>query len=294
MARPTFLLSTLRRLACGQSRNCPYCNSGNTVLLQRKKVLLELRRCLNCFLMYRYPKDDLKTNLAFYQRGYRQGMTTEMPEAAELARLLATNFRGTEKDLSVNVRIVKGQKECGRLLDYGCSWGYGVYQFLRAGYDAMGFEISRSRADYGRRHLGVAIVDSPPALGQIEPHSFDVIHASHVLEHLPELQGPFATFQVLLKPSGVLLVFVPNAGGKNARELGVRWGPMICEKHCLALDASFFAQNLSRYGLHPVFGSSPYRSALRPYEVIDGTSDALAGDELLVVARPVAARTSDA
>ena len=36
----------------------------------------------------------------------------------------------------------------------------------------------------------------------------------------------------------------PNAGGKDARELGVKWGLMICEKHCLALDATFFAHNL--------------------------------------------------
>jgi hypothetical protein len=49
------------------------------MLLQRKKVLIKLRRCQDCFLMYRYLKDDAHTNLTFGQTDYRQEMTTEAP-----------------------------------------------------------------------------------------------------------------------------------------------------------------------------------------------------------------------
>jgi SAM-dependent methyltransferase len=188
--------------------------------------------------------------------------------------------------LSGKVRIVREQKERGRLLDYGCSWGYGVYQFEQVGYEAMGFEISQPRAAYGRKHLHVMILSSAAALADLPPASFDVIHTSHVLEHLPTLMHPFATFRRLLKPSGILVIFVPNAGGKLARELGVEWGPMISERHCLALDATFFAHNLPKYELCPVFGSSPYRGPLAAYESAQQAQRTLAGDELLVVARP--------
>ena len=84
------------------------------------------------------------------------------------------------------------------------------------------------------------------------------------------------------------MIFVPHAGGKKARELGVRWGPMINEKHCLALDAAVFAHTLPRYDLSPVFGSSPYNLPLVPYESAEQVEKALTGDELLVIARPVA------
>ena len=284
MARTAFLLSTLHRLAAGQPQSCPYCSSANTVLLQRKKVLLELRRCQDCFLMYRYPKDNARTNLAYYQTHYRQGMTTEVPTPAELARLLATNFRGTEKDLSQNVRIVQEQCAMGRLLDYGCSWGYGVYQFCRSGYEAIGFEISKPRADYGRRHLQVTILDDVAALEKLPPASFDVIHSSHVLEHLPEPRQSLMTFERLLNPSGVLVIFVPNAGSKNARKLGVRWGPMICEKHCLALDAEFLAQVLPEFGFRPKFASSPYTAPFGEFSFLNADGELLGGDELAVVA----------
>ena len=238
--------------------------------------------------MYRYPKDEVSNNLDFYQTDYQQGMTTEMPAPAELSYLLASSFRGSEKDLSVDVRIVQEQRESGRLLDYGCSWGYGVYQFRQVGYDAIGFEISKPRAEYGRKHLQVEIIDAFAGLDALEPGSFDVIHCSHVLEHLPELRSAFAIFQRVLKPSGILVIFVPHAGGKKARELGVRWGPMINEKHCLALDAAVFAHTLPRYDLSPVFGSSPYNLPLVPYESAEQVEKALTGDELLVIARPVA------
>ena len=138
-------------------------------------------------------------------------------------------------------------------------------------------------ADYGRRHLQVTILDDVAALERLPPASFDVIHSSHVLEHLPEPRQAFMIFERLLKPSGVLVIFVPNAGGKNARELGVRWGPMICEKHCLAMDATFFAHNLPRYAFYPLFGCSPYN---RPLGRMNGQANgAFDGDELLVVAR---------
>jgi hypothetical protein len=77
---------------------------------------------------------------------------------------------------------------------------------------------------------------------------FAAIVASHVLEHLPDLSDVFERFSALLGYGGSLLLFVPNCGGRNARELGVNWGPMCCEKHPLALDSAFFERVLPQHG----------------------------------------------
>ncbi len=284
MARIGFLVSVLHRRLAGQKNNCPYCGSDRTSLVQRKKIFLELRRCEDCALMYRYPKDDLQTNLDFYQSAYEQDETTDLPPPEDLPKMLESNFQGTTIDFSEKIELVKSIAGGGRLLDYGCSWGYAVYQLRRAGFDAIGFEISKPRAEYGRTQLGVDIVNNFAALDEIPSAAFDVIYSSHVCEHLPDLKQPLATFQRLLKPSGVLVVFVPNAGGRKARELGVRWGHMIGEKHPLALDANFFARNLPSYGLAPQFASSPYDGSLVEYESSVQATDALPGDELMVVA----------
>jgi 2-polyprenyl-3-methyl-5-hydroxy-6-metoxy-1,4-benzoquinol methylase len=233
--------------------------------------------------MYRWPKDDEKLNYEFYQRSYLEGMTTDMPSPNELALLIANNFEGTPKDLGLNVGIVKQHVSAGSLLDYGASWGYGVHQFKQAGYEAVGFEISRPRATYARDRLGAAMYDSMDELKALGSNVFDVIHASHVLEHLPTLDGVLQTFAQLLNPGGLLVVFVPNAGGALAKQQGVHWGPMIGEKHSLALDAAFFAHNLADYGFAPLFGSSPYDKPLLSSE--DALrAEGLPGDELLVLA----------
>ena len=288
MARVSFLFKTLDRYFKIQSRSCPYCGSLDSELLGRKKILLQLRRCRLCHLMYRFPKDERETSDAFYQGQYVEGMTTELPDSQTLQKWIDANFFGTSKDLSEKIRLVQTQQFCGRLLDYGCSWGYGVFQFWKAGFDVMGYEVSLPRVRFGRERLSVRILESRAELEKLSDHCFDVIFANHVLEHLYDPYTAFEDWQRLLKATGVLLVFVPNGWGENARKLGPRWGPMIGEKHPLAIDAEFLHRNLPKHEMIPAFCSSPY-----PQEGINLETEphasSLSGDELLAVVRPAKA-----
>jgi SAM-dependent methyltransferase len=116
--------------------------------------------------------------------------------------------------------------------------------------------------------------------------SFDVIFASHVLEHLPSPTGIFERFAMLLRRGGSLFTFVPNCGGCSARELGVKWGPMCCEKHPLALDGAFFHHALPKYGFSVRTMSDPYNldDLMRPNAPVDEGAE-LSGDELMVWAK---------
>ncbi|MDM8548990.1 class I SAM-dependent methyltransferase [Desulfobacterales bacterium HSG2] len=94
-----------------------------------------------------------------------------------------TQFRKTEKDFSVKIATLKELMPSGTVLDFGCSWGYATLQLREAGYDAIGFEISKQRAEFGRIHLGVTIIDEYSNLNKFPLSSFDIIFSSHVLEH---------------------------------------------------------------------------------------------------------------
>lgn len=259
-----------------QRPNCPYCGQPTTELLQRKHVLIQLRKCGACKLQFRFPKDDSTNNLRFYQASYREDTVTNLPEASEIPRHIAENFKGVGRDITDHLRTIREIAPTGKLLDYGSSWGYCVYQFSRAGYDASGFEISRSRVEYGQKTLGVALSHS---ITSFPDCSFDVIYSAHCLEHIPNPDIPLSQFRRLLKPGGNLFIYVPNCSGQEARKHGVQWGPMIGEKHVLALNAEFFNSNLPKYGFRPLFASSPYHSPPKNYGTI-----ALDGDELLVAA----------
>ncbi len=286
MGNTSFLLRVIRQRLLRQDTNCPYCGHSDTSVIEKKRIVLQLRRCAGCGLMYRWPKDTPRFNRRFYQRQYRQGMTTDMPDAKHVEKLKTSIFQGTEKHLSDKIAVLKALMPRGRVLDYGCSWGYGTFQLVAAGYDAMGFEISEPRAEFGRSRLGVTVISSQRALDEMAG-SFDAVFASHVLEHLPAPSAELDRLANLLKPNGLLLAFVPNCGGKEARRLGVNWGPMCCEKHPLALDAIFLHRALPGHGFQVFTFSNPYDPEIIKSAMNHCAPRNLHGDELMICARKI-------
>ena len=284
--RLNFLARTLLRYTT--SRRCPYCECSKTQLSGRMNYVVQLRQCPVCGLRFRWPTETTGFLDGFYQKRYKEGgFATDLPDKQLLAEFIRAGFVGSPRDISASIGVLKRILPSGRILDYGCNWGYGVYQLNRAGYDAIGFEISRPRAGQGRRELHVEIIDSLSALDSLADASFDGIYASHVLEHLQSPKEAFAFFARVLKPGGVAMVLVPNCGGKDARELGTRWGPMINEKHTLALDGEFFLKNMPRFGFRIHVLSDPYEEAKINASLIHGTDLPLDGNELMVLARKV-------
>jgi 2-polyprenyl-3-methyl-5-hydroxy-6-metoxy-1,4-benzoquinol methylase len=275
--RIEFASRMLRKQLDRQSTACPYCASEKTVRVARKQLLLELRECELCGLTFRYPKDDLDENFDFYQEHYKQDIWTDLPTEAELERHLANNFRDINRDMSEHLALIRQFSTGNRLLDFGASWGYCTWQFQQAGYDAVGFEISHPRANYGQKMLNVSMVNSTNSLPD---QSIDVIYASHVLEHLPDLGTTLREFRRLLAKDGHVFIFVPNGAGVQARRLGVKWPPLINQKHVTALTPRFFAYSLSSLGLLPKFASSPYDAPPRPFDPAGPHFD---GEELLAI-----------
>jgi SAM-dependent methyltransferase len=269
----------------GSDKNCPFCQSENTELDQRKHLILHLRSCKDCGLRFRWPKETPDYSEKFYQKDYQEvSFTTELPDPATLRQFMANNFVDSPKDFSTQIAVLKEFLPTGRVLDFGCSWGYGTYQLRKAGYDAYGFEISRPRAELGRRELGVEILDSLDDLEKVPSASLDGIYVSHVLEHLLSLKEIFAFYARALKPGGVLFIMVPNGGGKAAREQGVGWSTLINEKHILALDRQFFEKNLAPYGFQVNTLSDPYDPPAIRSAIDSKTPLPAEGEELMVIA----------
>jgi 2-polyprenyl-3-methyl-5-hydroxy-6-metoxy-1,4-benzoquinol methylase len=277
MSRYRYLRKTLAKYASLQSASCPYCLSGKTSLVQWKMGLWQLRECSNCLLRFRFPKDEVEENHSFYQAQYEQENVTDLPREEDLPFHISQCFGSVGRDLTTHLKTMQPIVSSGFVLDYGCSWGYGVYQLARAGYEAVGFEISRPRVEYGRRTLGLNLTSD---IGELQVAGFDAIYSAHVLEHIPTPKVALTSFQKLLKPGGKLFLYVPNCQGEQAKRLGTRWGQMINEKHVLALTAEFFEKNLPHHGFSTEFSSSPYENPPRSF----GGDWDWRGEELLVIA----------
>jgi SAM-dependent methyltransferase len=224
---------------------------------------------------------------AFYQHGYRQEdrITTDLPTEVEWQRMQSEGFG--EKDVSHYIDLFRNlfpdtSSNAIRVLDYGCSWGYQTSQFLKAGFDCQGFELSKSRAAFGKERLGLPIASE---MQQIRG-GLDIFFASHVIEHVPSPSALLDMADGLLKPGGYLCIESPN-GSDSFRSIHPDhfhklWGRV----HPHFLSPRFYERWLS--GRPALITSSPFDSLWQRVSAWDGLSfsiDRLDGPSMLMISR---------
>ncbi|MEN6584964.1 MAG: class I SAM-dependent methyltransferase [Sulfuricella sp.] len=122
------------------------------------------------------------------------------------------------------INQIKQFSATGRSLDVGCGLGEVPRLLSQLGYDAEGLDESSAvinvlsrQAKSVKWHCGT-VSEVLPTLGL-----FDVVTLYHVLEHIPD---PIRAVEGILKnvrPGGLLIIEVPNAGGLFTRLMGPRW-----------------------------------------------------------------------
>lgn len=264
-------------------RSCPECGSNQAVVIRRKMLVTELRRCLRCELLFRAPIDPPNFEKSFYQNEYRSGFTTDCPSDQELDQWKQTSFRGTEKDFSTRIALLKaihaipGQS---RILDFGCSWGYGTWQLKEAGYEIVGTEISTPRARYAREKMHLDVVESvDETTGR-----FDVFFSTHVIEHLSRPRIAVDAALRLLGLGGLFVAFTPNGCRESMDHNPSRYHRSWGGVHPSYLDDRYWRQ---------AFPNCACLAATSPYD-LEGIADwnqkenrrlSLRGPELLFIAK---------
>lgn len=270
----------------GQPRVCPYCGPSSIVkFVQRKKFIVEILQCQTCHLWFRWPADTPFEHDSYYQEEFAgDAPQIVLPGSDELHLLESTNFSGSPLDINNKVRVLQALRPGGRVLDFGCSWGYGTYQLQKHGFDAVGFEISRPRTEFGRTKLGLNLIDSFDELEALPKGSFDIVFSNHVVEHLPNIGTAFAMLTRLLKENGFIFHILPNFMGRKARS--GYWLKWIGEDHPIAPAMPFFDFAIPRAGLtKPIFGSDPFDDQMvQSLNAECGANLPTDGDELVVFA----------
>jgi 2-polyprenyl-3-methyl-5-hydroxy-6-metoxy-1,4-benzoquinol methylase len=111
------------------------------------------------------------------------------------------------------------QPQKGRILDIGAGTGDFLLVAKNDGWEIIGVEPS-DRAKAIAKNKGVSFVEETT---ELENHSFDVISMWHVLEHVPDLDKQIKELKRLLKPTGTLIIAVPNFKSFDAKHYGKFW-----------------------------------------------------------------------
>lgn len=111
------------------------------------------------------------------------------------------------------------QSNKGKILDIGAGTGEFLSVAKNDGWQTIGVEPS-DRAKSIAKNKGVSFVEKT---SELENHSFDVISMWHVLEHVPDLDKQIKELKRLLKPTGTLIIAVPNFKSFDAKHYGKFW-----------------------------------------------------------------------
>ena len=280
-----YLLRSFRNF--NQPRKCPNCGSETNTVIDQKYFVTKLLKCHSCRLSFRFPTDSEAFLNNFYQSAYEANYSeetksiTDLPSDKELKKLLKENFPDKRNHTPFVYALLK--RYSAKILDYGCSWGYSVHHLKHAGYDAEGFEVSRPRAEFGKK-IGVTIHYKRDTVAG----DLDLVMSNHAIEHIPNI-SEFVKFSASrLKKDGIFMAFCPNGSdeyrNREPKIFHVNWGFL----HPNYLDVSFGTQ---------LFQNNPYLVLTGDWnfdtDVLaawNGKSQCIGenrdGKELLILAKP--------
>jgi SAM-dependent methyltransferase len=182
------------------------------------------RRCTGCGLVYQNPRPvfaDLKKR---YGAGYFE---YESANEDNFFNLMKLGLRDAGFDGFYPGGAGNGNGEARSFLDIGCATGRLLDHVKRKGWRAKGVEICLESAEHGRLRYGLDIFAGTLEEAAFPGDSFDVVHLSHLIEHVPDPKKLLVEIGRVMKPDGHLLLTTPNVSGFQARFSGARWRSAI-------------------------------------------------------------------
>lgn len=127
---------------------------------------------------------------------------------------LINSFKSTEK----------------KILDIGCGTGSFLSLAEKNNWKITGIEPNESARKIANEVTNGSVYDISELL-KLKKESFDVITLWHVLEHLPNLEEHLSLIKKLLKPSGTVIVAVPNYKSFDAGFYKKHWAAYDVPRH---------------------------------------------------------------
>ena len=152
----------------------------------------------------------------------------------------------------------------GRMLDIGCANGRFMLRMQQLGWQVQGVEFNQTAVDICRRN-GLEVFHGELKDAGLEPGSFDLISARHVIEHVPDPDGFVAEIARLLKPGGRMHLRTPNSESLGRKIFGHLWYANDAPRHLILFSKKNLNMLAARHGLEPV----TIRTNVRPKLILN-------------------------
>jgi SAM-dependent methyltransferase len=214
--------------------------------LGNQQVGLSINRCRDCGQVYVSPRLDRDS--------------TEYVYRIDAARTISHTYcwagRNSDERFAPLLDRLSALVPSGHMLDVGCGSG----SFLEAAYrrgcwQLTGIEPSPLAAEQARDRVPVPIMPLQLQQAPFPAQHFDVITLLGVLEHLHEPLATLRHVHRLLKPNGVVAVYVPNFHYLRFKDTGPvawlrhgRWSCLAPQEHLFHFTKRLLDQIFIRSG----------------------------------------------
>ena len=207
------------------------------------KEIFELHHNPEYDLLITFPKPSLEKLPSYYESEDYISHTDGKRSLFERLYHIIKNIA-----LKNKVKLINSHSEKGALLDIGAGTGDFLVAAKKEGWKTTGIEPSL-KAKTIAISKGVDFVDN---LTDLKDHSFDVITMWHVLEHVPNLEEYLVALKRLLKPTGTILIAVPNFKSFDANYYGRFWAAYDVPRHIWHFSKTTIKKLFSEKGMNLV------------------------------------------
>jgi len=209
-------------------------------------------RCASCGLVRLNPRPDVSELGRIYPPDYYAYHLVSEAPGRDLRATDRMKMRMYQRRLVAQVERV-GKSGTLRILDVGCADGRLLDWFgsSSAGgrLELHGIELDASAAATARRRGHRVVTGRFELDEELEPASFDLIVASHVVEHVDAPERFARRAAELLAPGGLFAVGTPNWDSADARRFRGHWGGNHCPRHWTLYDERTVGQLARAVGL---------------------------------------------
>jgi 2-polyprenyl-3-methyl-5-hydroxy-6-metoxy-1,4-benzoquinol methylase len=128
----------------------------------------------------------------------------------------------------------------GNILDIGSGTGHFLNTMRRSGWNISGVEINAKARESCSKQFSIDTIPTEK-MDTLPENSFDCITLWHVLEHFHE---PFKLMEVIgqiLKPSGVVVIALPNSSSFDSMYFGNKWAAYDVPRHLWHFNPTTFS-----------------------------------------------------
>jgi 2-polyprenyl-3-methyl-5-hydroxy-6-metoxy-1,4-benzoquinol methylase/rubredoxin len=228
-------------------KNCPVCGTQQfSDFLDVDDFFLtqepfKLQQCTSCGFVFTNPRPDDQSLLAYYDS---PDYLSHHSQDFSIVNLVYQGLR------RINIRHkfshIKRYVSRGVLLDIGCGTGELLNYFQSKKWTVKGIEPYAPAREFAIKKYGLDIQDENGLL-KLPDESFDVISMWHVLEHVADINDRIKVISRLLKPSGYLIIALPNLNSWDAQHYGKYWAAYDVPRHLHHFSKSTIAALVEKH-----------------------------------------------